>query len=144
MKVLEGLEEDGKEGEAEKEGKPASKNDRTKKLKDVNVLCRPLLKQQLEKERDRKMRYDLNNSLSTRNEASDSEDDQEAKFDKRADELDDEDEELAEYETLSFVDRLEKVVKGLRDEHRYCFWCKYQYPDVEMDGCPGLSEDEHG
>jgi len=56
----------------------------------------------------------------------------------------DEDEELAEFEALSFAERLGKVVDYLRKEYRYCFWCKYQYEDEGMEGCPGTDEDSHG
>lgn len=149
MKVLEGLEEDGGadakvEDGSDDDGENLPNIKKRDKLKDVNLLYRSLLKHRLEKERDRKMRYDLNNSLSMRNNASDSEDDKEASFDKRTDQLEDEDTEIEEYEALSFADRLERVVTELRDKHQYCFWCKFQYPDAEMEGCPGLTEDEHG
>ena len=145
MKVLEGMEEggarDAKEGE---EGKVAKKDGR--RLKDVNVLYRPLVKSRLDKERVRKMRYDLNNLLSTRNNDSDSdpEDHKDPAFSKMIDQLDNEDSELEEYEALGFADRVEKVVTELREKYRYCFWCKFQYPDTEMEGCPGVTEDEHG
>lgn len=143
MKVLEGFEEDGRaseEDEQENVKKPKSSS-----LKDVNVLYRPLLRTRLEKERDRKMRYDLNNSLSNRNENdSDSGAEDHRTFDKRTAELDDEDEELTEYEALSLPERLEKVATELREKYSYCFWCKFRYPDDEMEGCPGLTEDEHG
>jgi hypothetical protein len=139
MKVLEGFEDEAAEGESD--GKPAPK----RYLRDTSVLARPVLKQRLEKERDRKMRYDLNNSLSMRND-SDSENDtaKDKAFDKRADELDDPDPELERYEALSFMERLEKVVHELREKYQYCFYCKFRYPDAEMEGCPGLTEDEHG
>ncbi len=147
IKVLEGL-EDG-EGRAERvdQGDDEDHDDapalpKGNKLKDVNVLYRPLLKQRLEKDRGRKMRYDLNNSLSTRNDGSDSGDG--TTFDKRIEQLEDEDPELDEYEALSFAERLERVVTELREKHHYCVWCKYAYPDAEMDGCPGLTVDEHG
>lgn len=148
MKVLEGLETDEPtsdiEGEAATDvSEPkASNGKKDGRLRDVNVLYRPLLKQRLERERERKMRYDLNNSLSTRHE--DADEDDEGIFDKRAKELDDADPELEEFESLSFAERLEMVVQELRAKYRYCFWCKYQYPDEAMDGCPGLTEDEHG
>lgn len=145
MKVLEELDESRADDDSIEETKHSYATVRKKrKLKNVNVLYRPLLKQHLENERIRKMRYDLNNSLSTRNNGSDSDDDKEPTFDERAEELDDEDTELDEYEAMSFADRLEKVVAEMREKHNYCFWCKFQYLDAEMDGCPGLTEDEHG
>lgn len=114
-----------------------------KHLHEVNVLYRPLIKQRLERERERKMRHEVNNSLSNRNDF-DSDEDNDVVSDKMVDELDDEDPELAKFEALSFAERLERIVKELRSKYWYCFWCKYQYPDEEMDGCPGLTEDEHG
>ena len=161
MKVLEGFEEEGVGAEAvdevKEDGEESSKGPKdgdgstskekgrsgtgTKRLRDVNVLYRPLLKQRLEKDRDRKMRHELNNSLSTRND--DSDDEKQVAFDPRVDELDDEDAELAEFEALPATEKLTKLVMELREKYRYCFWCKYRYPDAELDGCPGLTEDEH-
>jgi len=148
MKVLEGFEQEDLTALPQSTGKDADdtakdrETAKIKKLRDVNVLYRPLLKQRLEKERDQKMRYELNNSLSTRNEIVD--DDEDAVFDSRVEELEDEDVELDEFEALSFADRLARVVSELRSKYYYCFWCKYRYPDTELEGCPGLTEDEHG
>jgi len=148
MKVLEGFEDEGPAVHPHSSGNDSSdpskveERAKAKKLRDVNVLHRSLLKQRLAKERDRKMRYELNNSLSTRNDSVD--DDEDAIFDSRVEELEDEDLELDEFEALSFADRLAKVVMELRGKYYYCFWCKYRYPDAELDGCPGLTEDEHG
>jgi hypothetical protein len=57
--------------------------------------------------------------------------------------LEEEDPELDEFNALDPVARLEKLVSHLREEYHYCFWCKYTYPDKEMEGCPGLTEEEH-
>ena len=111
-------------------------------LRDVNVLYRPLLKRTLEKERERQMRYEVNNSLSTRNDV-EPEGKQEVVFDHRISQLDDEDPELADFEALPSAERLEKVVAELRSKHRYCYWCKFRYEDEKMEGCPGLTEDDH-
>ncbi|KAK1757671.1 hypothetical protein QBC47DRAFT_376671 [Echria macrotheca] len=56
---------------------------------------------------------------------------------------DDEDVELDKFNALAPDERLRRVVEYLRDRHRYCFWCKYQYPDEDMLGCPGLTEEDH-
>ena len=153
MKVLEEFEEEDEDGVADQTDgveREASKDNTSqgqrKPLPDVNVLYRPLLKQRLERERDNKMRQELNNSLSTRNdaEADSDNDDQNDPFDQRVQDLDDEDPELKDFEELSFAERVEKIVEELREKYHYCFWCKYRYPDAEMDGCPGLTEDEHG
>ncbi|KAI7552944.1 hypothetical protein KC331_g1565 [Hortaea werneckii] len=117
-------------------------------LRSINVLWRPLVKQRREKERERRMRYDLEQSLTSKRDYEDTEAEAENKvaLGTEVEELDDqeEDSELDEYEALSFAKRLEKVVKELREKYRYCFWCKCSYPDEAMDGCPGLTEDEHG
>lgn len=60
-----------------------------------------------------------------------------------ADDLDDEDEELDEFEALEVEEKLHRVVAYLREQHRYCFWCKFEYPDEEMEGCPGTEEEDH-
>ena len=147
MKVLEGLEEDV--GEPDQDGGESGKNaeekgdanvKRTEKLNDVNILYRPLVKQRLERDRERQMRIELNNSLSTRNE----EDSDEEEADDTIRYADDEDEELRDFEALPSTERLAKVVLELRRKYFYCFWCKHRYEDAEMEGCPGLTEDEHG
>lgn len=151
MKVLEGLENDsesrpaGEEADQSEPVNPASEmptaggKTKAKKLRDVNVLYRPLLRQRLERDRDQKMRYELNNSLSTRNE----EEDYLTSFDDRIDDLEDEDQELAEFDALSFGERRDRIISELREKYQYCFFCKFRYPDTEMDGCPGLTEDDH-
>lgn len=122
-----------------------------KPLRSVNVLWRGQLRYQLEKERDRRMRYDLQQSLN-RNPTYDDPDEDD--YDKQAlgksdtyidmfDDLDDEDPELEEFNALPLNERLEKLVMYLRQEYNYCFWCKHQYPDSSLDGCPGLTEEDH-
>ncbi|KAI2084510.1 hypothetical protein LOZ36_004720 [Ophidiomyces ophidiicola] len=60
------------------------------------------------------------------------------------DEDDDEDDpELDEFNALPPQDRLARLVRYLRDTHCYCFWCKCRYDSPRMDGCPGLTEDDH-
>lgn len=122
-----------------------------KPLKAINVLWRGLLRHQLEIDRERRMRHDLQQSL-TRNATYDDPDEDE--YDKQAlgkenavidpfDDLDEEDPELDEFSALPVGERLQKVVLALRSKFKYCFWCKYQYPDASMDGCPGLTEEDH-
>ncbi|KAH7229124.1 Nop14-like family-domain-containing protein [Fusarium oxysporum] len=104
-----------------------------------------------EVERDRRMRYDLEQSLSR---LPTYEDDQEDADDKRAlgkghtvyataEDLDEEDEELDQFNELEIGERLKSVLEYLREKHQYCFWCKMAYPDAEMEGCPGLTEEDH-
>lgn len=120
-------------------------------LKSIPVLYRGLVRHREEKERDRRMRYDLEQSLSR---LPTYENDEEDEDDKKAlgkssityataDDLDEEDEELDEFNALELGTRLSRLVMYLRETHRYCFWCKMAYPDAEMDGCPGVTEEDH-
>lgn len=137
-------------------------------LRSVPVVYRGLVRRRDEAERDRRMRYDLEQSsggLSAKLPAY--EDDGMDHHDKMAlgigsggppagrtedrnktaytpaDDLDDEDPELEGFEALGVGDRLAGLVAYLRERHRYCFWCKLAYPDEEMEGCPGLTEEDH-
>lgn len=56
---------------------------------------------------------------------------------------DEEDEELDEFNALEPQDKLMRAVEYLREKYHYCFWCKYRYPDDQMEGCPGLTEEDH-
>ncbi|KAM0251376.1 hypothetical protein ACHAP5_001685 [Fusarium lateritium] len=120
-------------------------------LKSIPLLYRGLTRHREEAERDRRMRYDLEQSLSR---LPTYEDDQEDADDKRAlgkghtvyvtaEDLDEEDEELDQFNELEIGERLRRVVEYLREKHQYCFWCKMAYSDAEMEGCPGLTEEDH-
>lgn len=122
-----------------------------KPLKQINILWRGLIRKREEKERDRRMRYDLHQSLSRLPTYEDADEDNE---DKRAlgkeatqymlvEDLEEDDPELDEFNALDPAVRLQKLVEYLRQEFHYCFWCKYTYPDEEMEGCPGLTEKDH-
>lgn len=135
------------DGESEKKKRTIS----TKPLKSTNVLWRGLVRKREEKERDRRMRYDLQQSLSR---LPAYEDEDEDKDDRRAlgkdvvqhtlvEDLEEEDPELDAFNELEPAERLHKLVLHLREVYNYCFWCKYTYPDKEMDGCPGLTEEDH-
>jgi hypothetical protein len=152
MKVCERLEEEEEDQEAqETETANGVKRRRTKPLKSVNVLWRNLVKQRAINERDRRMRYDLHQSLSRRPDYDDpdEEEDDRMALGKKAEteevdvDLDEEDEELNEFEALEVPEKLTKLVAYLRERWHYCFWCKFQYPDKEMEGCPGLTEEDH-
>ena len=58
-------------------------------------------------------------------------------------ELEEEDEELETFQNKPVVEKLDDVIEYLRMTFKYCFWCKYQYPDQEMEGCPGSTEEDH-
>ena len=127
----------------------------TRPLRSVPLVYRPLVRMRAEAERERRMRKDLELSLPRLPTYDDPDEDED---DKRAlgrgqveaattylaaDDLDEEDNELEEFNALPPEDRLQRLVAYLRVEHRYCFWCKFAYPDVEMEGCPGLTEEDH-
>ncbi|KIW16947.1 hypothetical protein PV08_04138 [Exophiala spinifera] len=152
MKVCERLEEEDEDAEASSgENGDTVKPRRTKPLKSVNVLWRTLVKQRAINERDRRMRYDLQQSLSKRPDYNDPDEEKEdamalgrkAETEEVDIDIDEEDEELDEFATLEVSERLAKLVAYLRERWNYCFWCKFRYPDIEMEGCPGLTEDDH-
>lgn len=129
-------------------------------LRSVPVVYRGLVRRREEAERDRRMRYDLEQSsggLSARlpeyeDEGMDDDDrlalgsgrtEKKKTVYMPADDLDEEDVELDGFEALEVGEKLARLVGYLRERHRYCFWCKLAYPDEEMEGCPGLTEEDH-
>lgn len=144
MRVAEGLEGEGVEGCAD-EGDVEGRGSRKIPLKQVNVLWRGLVWQREEKERERRMRYDLHQSLSKNATYDDPEEDKQDRqaWGNEEEEVEEEDPELDEFNALEVTERLSRLVGYLREKHRYCFWCKFRYPNEEMEGCPGLEEDDH-
>ncbi|KAI0383815.1 hypothetical protein F5Y04DRAFT_249773 [Hypomontagnella monticulosa] len=123
----------------------------TRPLKSIPVVYRALIRSREEAERDRRMRHDLEQS-STRLpkyvDDSEDEDDKKAIGKTRTEyvpveDLEEEDPELDEFNELEVEEKLRRLVEYLRKEHNYCFWCKCSYPDGTMDGCPGLTEEDH-
>ena len=145
-KILEMFEEDGdKKDDEAKKSHEAGKDDFTRRpLKSMNVLYRPLVRDRLAKERERRARYDLTQSLSRNEEYTEEDADDKLALSSEVQDLDEEDAELEEYEGLLIAERLDKTIKYLREKYWYCFWCKYRYEDEGMEDCPGLTEDEHG
>lgn len=139
----------GKNGEPVEGAKPRKIS--TKPLKQINVLWRGLVRKREEKERDRRMRYDLQQSLSRLPTYEDPNEDQDYRLamGKEAiqhtlvEDLEEEDPELEAFNALEPGERLQQTVNYLREAYCYCFWCKHKYPDKEFDGCPGLTEEEH-
>ncbi|RYP34976.1 hypothetical protein DL767_004053 [Monosporascus sp. MG133] len=143
--------------EEEEEGKKKTTKKRTvstRPLKSIPVEWRGLVRRREEAERDRRMRYDLEQSSTTARlptYADDLDDEDDRKAVARTDatayaaveDLEEEDEELEGFDALEVEERLRRVVEYLRKEFRYCFWCKYQYPDENMEGCPGSTEEDH-
>lgn len=129
----------------------AGKNISTKPLKQINVLWRGVVRDREEKERDRRMRYDLQQSLSrlpTYEDPDEEADDKQALgtngvYNNLVEDLEEEDDELDDFNRLEPGERLQKLVGHMRIEHNYCFWCKYKYPDQNLEGCPGSTEEDH-
>ncbi|KAA8576906.1 hypothetical protein EYC84_006946 [Monilinia fructicola] len=138
-------------GETGKDQDQVKRKISTKPLKQINILWRGLVRKREEKERDRRMRYDLQQSLSRLPTYDDADED---KDDKRAlgkdkvqhtmvEDLEEEDPELDAFNLLEPAERLRMLVEHLRSQYNYCFFCKFKYPNDLMDGCPGLTEEDH-
>ncbi|KAK9436325.1 hypothetical protein VB005_11133 [Metarhizium brunneum] len=135
----------------ESESAPRPKPLSSRPLKSIPVLYRGLVRHREEKERDRRMRHDLEQSLSrlpTYDDADEDDDDKRALGKKKtvyvtSEDLDEEDEELDSFNALEPAERLTRLVKHLREKYWYCFWCKMGYESSEMDGCPGVAEEDH-
>lgn len=157
MKVAESLDEKIEAGTEENSNCPAegheeesgdearSMSTKSKPIRYVNVLWRGLVRQREEKERERRIRYDLHQSLSRSTAYEDPEEDIQDRqaLGNEEEEIEEEDSELDDFNSLDPKERLGRLVEFLRERYHYCFWCKFQYPDDEMDGCPGVTEDDH-
>ncbi|KAI0022174.1 putative G-patch domain protein [Xylariomycetidae sp. FL0641] len=167
MKVCERLDEERGDastaggGEEEEVAAAAAADDQTtarkrtlstRPLKAIPVAWRGLVRRREEAERDRRARHDLEQSaalrLPTYEDADADADDRRALGKARTEyvpveDLEEADPELEEFEALAPDERLRRVVEFLRKEFHYCFWCKFEYPDQDMDGCPGSTEEEH-
>ncbi|KAJ9615646.1 hypothetical protein H2200_001721 [Cladophialophora chaetospira] len=151
MKVCEKLEEEDEAKQSTEQNGSTSKRRQTRPLKSVNVLWRTLVRQRAINERDRRMRYDLHQSLSRRPDYDDPDEDKEdkmalgrkAELDEVDIDIDEEDAELDEFEAFEVSEKLGKLVAYLREHWHYCFWCKFRYPDETMEGCPGTTEADH-
>ncbi|KAG9203596.1 hypothetical protein G6514_002614 [Epicoccum nigrum] len=140
------------EKEADKKGTPEPGE---KPLTDINVLWRSRARKRVEIRQDKQQRRELNNSLASRLPilADEGDVDNDTKVALGQDlqpfyttlegDLEADDPELAEFEALPVAERLEKVLLYLRDKFQYCLYCGYQYPDRELEGCPGVTEEEH-
>lgn len=134
MKVLEGLEE-------ETEARAAEKG----KKKKVNLLYRGLVRQRQERERERRAKYDLHQSLSRNPAYEDEEDEEESRlvWGGGEEDVEEEDEELDAFEKLEPRKKLQRLVEELKTKYWYCYWCKHRYGNESMEGCPGMGEDDH-
>ncbi|KAF1359386.1 hypothetical protein EJ07DRAFT_178401 [Lizonia empirigonia] len=140
------------EKDAEDKGTPEPCD---KPLKDINVLWRNRARKRVEIQQDKQQRRELNNSLASRlpTLADEGDEDDDSKVALAQDlkpfyttlenDLEAEDPELADFEALPVTERLQKVLLYLRDKFHYCLYCGYQYPDAELEGCPGVTEEDH-
>lgn len=141
---------------SEQEENKDSRPEKEKPLKDINVLWRIRAHHRAEKENDRRQRRELDNSLASRLPTlakDDEEEDSDSKiafghdaapfYTSLENDLENEDQELAEFEALPTAERLQKVLVFLRQHYKYCLYCGYQYPDLAMEGCPGVTEEDH-
>ena len=138
--------------EADEKGTPEPGE---KPLTDVNVLWRSRARRRVEIQQDKQQRRELNNSLASRlpTLADEGDVDNDTKvalgqdlqpfYTTLEDDIEADDPELAEFEALPVAERLEKVLLYLRQKFQYCLYCGYQYPDRELEGCPGVTEQEH-
>ncbi|KAH5504001.1 hypothetical protein HBI29_137130 [Parastagonospora nodorum] len=141
------------EKEAEDKGTPQPVE---KPVKDVNLLWRSRARRRATIMHEKQQRRELDNSIASRLPTLAPEEDDEGDDAKIAqgrdlapfytsleNDLEGEDPELAEFEALPVEERLEKLLTFLREKFHYCLYCGYQYPNAEMEGCPGVTEDEH-
>ncbi|KAL4977825.1 hypothetical protein BDW66DRAFT_29943 [Aspergillus desertorum] len=155
-------EKSGKEREGSDEEFFPNKTEAKAKVKptsQVNVLYRGLLREREEKDRTIQTRHMLQTSLPTSffpnprlpgyDDVTLDREDREALGGGRdlstvlEQELEEEDPELDEFNALEPAERLKRLVQYLREKHYYCFWCKYRYETAEMEGCPGITEEDH-
>ncbi|EMC95155.1 hypothetical protein BAUCODRAFT_527737 [Baudoinia panamericana UAMH 10762] len=146
MRTLEAFETAAPGDEEAGEASRDTHDEKLPPVKSINVLWRPVVKQRQDRDRERRMRYDLDQSLSRKPDYDDlnAETEDRLGFSDEVQETVEDDPELEAFESLTFAERLARVVEFLREKYHYCFWCKYRYPDADMEGCPGLTEDEHG
>ena len=132
-------------GEQEQEQKVGLVNatNTSKPTRRINVLWRGLVRERENAERQLRIRHDLQQGLLQHPHH----DGEEEKLDSvtigREEEAEGEDSELDAFSALEPAKRLQKLVEFLRETYYYCFWCKCCYTSSEMDGCPGLNEDDH-
>ncbi|CAG8376220.1 unnamed protein product [Penicillium salamii] len=143
-----------------KEDDPKSRRKPVKLTSQINVLYRGLVREREKHDNDRQARHAMQSSLPSsffpRAKLPEYDDPTLERDDKKAlgqldqqtsaleIELEEEDEELDAFNALEPGERLHKLVMYLREEHRYCFWCKYAYEtEAELEGCPGLTEEDH-
>lgn len=123
-------------------------------FKNVNLLWRSRARRRAVKDHEKQQRRELDNSLASRLPVLAHEDEDDSSkvaqgrdlapfYTSLENYLEVEDPDLAEFEALPVTERLQKVLLYLRETFQYCLYCGYQYPDAEMEGCPGVTEEDH-
>jgi len=152
-------------GSSDQSAQPEDKDGSTKRkpvklTSQINVLYRGLVREREKHDNERQARHAMQSSLPSsffpKAKLPEYDDPTLERDDKKAlgqldqhtsaleIELEEEDEELDAFNALDPSERLHKLVMYLREEHRYCFWCKYAYESAdELEGCPGLTEEDH-
>lgn len=155
-------EAEGEEPPAKEDGEDKGKKKKVKPTSSINVLYRGLVRAREDSDRDILARHALNTSLPTsffpNPRLPGYEDDTLTGVDKEAlgtkrvepatlleqeEGEDEEDTELEEFNALEPAERLRRLVMYLRQTYRYCFWCKFRYEDEGLEGCPGVTEEDH-
>lgn len=152
-------EEDREEETPSPEPGASNPKSKIKPTSQINVLYRSLVREREERERSILARHALQTSLPSSfvpnpklpgyEDATLDPDDKHALGIRRdastiaEQELEEEDPELDEFNALEPKERLRRLVMYLREKHRYCLWCKYRYETDEMEGCPGVTEEDH-
>lgn len=148
----------GSQDESRKTG--PTKKKQYKPTSRINILYRGLVREREERERSLQARHALQTSLPSSffprsklpgyTDTDLDGDDQQALGTREPytaiveQELEEEDPELDSFNALEPAERLRKLVVYLRERYRYCFWCKHRYEtDEELEGCPGLTEEDH-
>ena len=110
----------------------------------INVLWRGLVREREKAEHQLRTRYDLQQGLLQHPPYENEEEKLDTvTFGREEEEIEGEDSELDAFSALEPAKRLQRLVEFLRETYYYCFWCKCCYTSSEMDGCPGLKEDDH-
>lgn len=143
------------------EEQPRAKRRKVKPTSQINILYRGMVRQRDDREKSILARHALHTSLPssffpnhsrlpTFEDETMEKEDKEALGTKQVDpatlleqELEEEDPELDEFNALEPVERLRRLVMYLREKYHYCFWCKFRYEDEAMEGCPGVTEEDH-
>ncbi|OLL26677.1 G patch domain-containing protein 11 [Neolecta irregularis DAH-3] len=131
----------------------------SKPLRSINVVWRGFLVERQTAEREKLIRKQITDRTETISHSI-GPDDYKRKdaVIEEEDEEDGPDEELEEFNSLKVynsmlgtatdcesIEKLDRLLKYLRDKHAYCFWCGCAYDNQEdlEENCPGIHEEDH-